>query len=61
VAERLKALRPETGVLFMSGYTDEAIGQHGVLDQRTHFIQKPFSADALLRKLREVLDQRAGA
>ncbi len=61
VAERLQVLRPETRVLFMSGYTDEAIGQQGVLDRETHFIQKPFSAEALLRKVREVLDQRVGA
>jgi len=54
-AERLQVLRPETRVLFMSGYTDEAIGRQGVLDRETHFIQKPFSAEALLRKVREVL------
>jgi DNA-binding NtrC family response regulator len=61
VAERLKALRPGIRVLFMSGYTDEAIGRPGVIGRETNFIQKPFSADALLRKVREVLDQRAGA
>ena len=61
VAEKLLALRPGARVLFMSGYTDEAMGQHGVLDGATHFIQKPFSADALLRKVREVLAQGAGA
>ena len=55
VAERLQVLRPGTRVLFMSGYTDEAIGQHGVIDSATHFIQKPFSAEALLRMVREVL------
>jgi CheY-like chemotaxis protein len=63
-AERLKLLRPEIRVLFMSGYTDEAIGDQGVLDRDTHFIQKPFSGEALLRKVREVLEgpnQRAGA
>jgi two-component system cell cycle sensor histidine kinase/response regulator CckA len=54
-AERLKLLRPEIRVLFMSGYTDEAIGRHGELDRDTHFIQKPFSAEALLRKVREAL------
>jgi DNA-binding NtrC family response regulator len=61
VAARLLAARPEVRVLFMSGYTDEAIGQQGVLDSETHFIQKPFSADALLRKVREVLAQGTGA
>jgi CheY-like chemotaxis protein len=60
-ATRLQAVRPDTRVLFMSGYTDEAIGKEGVLDAGTHFIQKPFSADALLRKVREVLDQGTGA
>jgi len=60
-AARLQAARPETRVLFMSGYTDEAIGNEGVLDPGTHFIQKPFSADALLRKVREVLGQGTGA
>ena len=60
-AERLLVLRPDIRVLLMSGYTDEAIGQQGVIGRETHFIQKPFSADALLRKVRVVLDQRAGA
>ena len=60
-ASRLKAVRPTTRVLFMSGYTDEAIGTEGILDPQTHFLQKPFSADALLRKVREVLDQGVGA
>jgi response regulator RpfG family c-di-GMP phosphodiesterase len=43
-------------VLFASGYTDEAIVHHGVLDPGTHFIGKPFSAAELTRKVREVLD-----
>ena len=61
VAQRLAALRPQMRILYMSGYPDEAIGQRGELDPGTHFLQKPFTADALLRKVREVLDQRAGA
>jgi FixJ family two-component response regulator len=44
-------------VLFMSGYTDEAMGLHGVLAAGTRFIQKPFTADALIRKVREALDE----
>jgi hypothetical protein len=42
--------------MYMSGYTDEAISHHGALEPGTHFMQKPFTADALLRKVREVLD-----
>ena len=41
----------------MSGYTADAIGEHGVLDLGTHFIQKPFAAAILLRKVRAVLDE----
>jgi two-component system, cell cycle sensor histidine kinase and response regulator CckA len=43
--------------LFMSGYTDEAIVRHGVLNPGVAFLQKPFSPDALVRKVREVLDE----
>ena len=53
LAERLVALRQEMAVLFMSGYTDYAIVNHG------RFIQKPFTPDALARKVRAVLDSRA--
>jgi len=43
-------------VLYMSGYTDNAIVHQGVLDEAADFIQKPFTADSLVRKVREVLD-----
>jgi two-component system cell cycle sensor histidine kinase/response regulator CckA len=56
VADRIKASRPAVRVMYMSGYTDEAIGQHGALEPGTHFMQKPFTAGALLRKVREVLE-----
>lgn len=56
LAEQLAPLRPEMKVLYMSGYTDDAIVHHGVLEEGTAFIGKPFSIDALARKVREVLD-----
>ncbi len=57
VADRLTSLRPGLRVLFMSGYTDDAIVNHGVLDSGIEFIQKPFTPHTLSRKVREVLDQ----
>jgi len=49
--------RPRLEVIYMSGYTDEAIVQHGVLKPGIAFLHKPFTADALGRKMREVLDR----
>jgi two-component system, cell cycle sensor histidine kinase and response regulator CckA len=57
LANRLAAVRPEVKVLYMSGYTDDVIVHHGVLDKGTEFIQKPFTPDVLARKIREVLDR----
>jgi two-component system cell cycle sensor histidine kinase/response regulator CckA len=56
VADRLTAERPGLKVVFMSGYTDNAIVHHGVLEPGTAFVQKPFTPESLTRKVREVLD-----
>ena len=56
LAEQLMPIRPDMKVLYMSGYTDDAIVHHGVLEEGMAFIAKPFSIDALTRKLRETLD-----
>ena len=53
---RLRAARPGIRVVYMSGYTDEAISHHGVLEPGRHFLQKPFAADVLLRAVRRALD-----
>jgi two-component system cell cycle sensor histidine kinase/response regulator CckA len=56
-AERLAEQYPGLRVLFVSGYTDDAVVRHGVLHERVHFLQKPFTPAALGWKGREVLDQ----
>jgi len=60
LASRLQHLRPGLKVLFASGYTDNAIVHQGVLEDGTSFMQKPFTATALARKVREVLDKQRG-
>ncbi len=59
LADQLEAIHPETRVLYTSGYTDEVIGHHGVLEGGTRFLQKPFSQPILARKVREALDEQA--
>ena len=56
LAQRLQSLRPELRVLFISGYSDEAIERHGVLAPGSVFIQKPMQPDVLARTVRQVLD-----
>jgi len=55
LAERLLTIRPQMKVLYMSGYTDDAVVRHGILESTIAFIQKPITPAALARKVREVL------
>jgi PAS domain S-box-containing protein len=56
VAENLSQLHPALKVLYMSGYTDDAVVRHGILSDGMPFLQKPFTPDMLAQKVREVLD-----
>ncbi|WP_447975046.1 ATP-binding protein [Nitrospira sp. Kam-Ns4a] len=56
VAAQLLAARPDVKVLYMSGYAENSVVHHGILDPGTAFLQKPFTPDVLVRRVREVLD-----
>ena len=57
-AERIQSMRPEIKVIYMSGYPDDRISDRGVLASGTNFLDKPFSPESLVRKIRKVLDQK---
>jgi len=56
LSEQIQEMRPETKVLFMSGYTSDSVLSHGVLDSGVHFLQKPFIPSQLAKKVRDILD-----
>jgi two-component system cell cycle sensor histidine kinase/response regulator CckA len=60
MTEVVRLMRPKIRVVYMSGYTDNAIIHHGVLDPGTPFLQKPFTLESLAGKVREVLDAPSG-
>jgi two-component system, cell cycle sensor histidine kinase and response regulator CckA len=57
LADQIQAMRPTTKTLFTSGYTDDAIVQHGILKPGIAFLPKPFSPTTLICKVREILDK----
>jgi PAS domain S-box-containing protein len=57
LADRLTVLRPGVKILFCSGYTDDTVVRHGILEAGAEFLQKPFTPTRFARKVREVLDQ----
>ena len=56
LAVQIQVLRPDISILYMSGYTDDAVIRRGVLEAGMAFIQKPFGAEDLVRRVREVLE-----
>jgi FixJ family two-component response regulator len=60
VAARLQEWQPDLRVLYMSGYTDDIVARHGVLEPGLRLLQKPFGEAALTRAVREALDRPKG-
>ena len=60
LARRVRALRPGTKVVYMSGYTDDTLAFYGLPGPETSYIQKPFTPLALAKKLRQVLSPAGG-
>ena len=58
LVERLLPIHPEMKVIYMSGYTDDAVIRHGILEEKVQFLQKPFSPNSLLKKVRSILDSK---
>ena len=56
MVEQLVDRNPKVKVLYLSGYTDDAVVRHGILHEQVPYLQKPFSPAALARKVRGVLD-----
>jgi FixJ family two-component response regulator len=56
VAEQLTRLFPQVKVIYMSGFTDDMVFRHGVISVGVNFLQKPFTAATLTRKVRDILD-----
>ena len=61
LADQLAKLRPQLRVVYTSGYTGQTVGAHGVLAEGSHFVPKPFTREALARKVREALDDKMAA
>ena len=56
LVDRVASQRPKMKVLYTSGYTDDAMAHHGILEEGTAFLQKPYTREVLTQKVREVLD-----